>query len=512
MPRRNADAERRAPRRNADTGRRPGRLLAEWLAVGAGLSLLVAVLVLTRAVERLDYLIYDTIATIAPLPPPDAIVIVAIDEASLARIGPWPWPRSVHAAAIARIAAAGPRAIGYDVLFTEPGTNDAALDTALRHAGNIVLPMQFRVPGGNGRGYDEVLPVVGKTLGTATGTETATARIGQSVVRPDVDGVVRSLDLALDGTRRWPHVAVLLAGPQRLPGFAARPPEQPLRRVGERLVGFRGPPGSFRTIPFAAVLAGDVPPEVFAGRIVMVGATAAGMGDQFSTPAAGAAAGVTAGVTPGVELQASLVADLLQGRDLRRAGPAAALALALAALWLGMAGLLRLRPAAAAFCGAGLLVLVLAAAAAVFRTSGLWVAPAAALTGLLLAQPLWAWRRLAVVNDWMLQELVDLGRQGGLVPALAPTASADPVTRTTRLLAATIDRVEQLREIADAAIRGLPDATLLVGRDGRIAAANTAAEALFGAEPALAAVDAEFPGLPEFGAAALADPHTPWHG
>ncbi|MBC7520260.1 MAG: histidine kinase, partial [Sandarakinorhabdus sp.] len=82
-------------------------------------------------------------------------------------------------------------------------------------------------------------------------------------------------------------------------------------------------------------------------------------------------------------------------------------------LWLGMAGLLRLRPAAAALFGAGLVLLVMAAAAAVFARFGLWVGPAAALAVLLLAQPTWAWRRPAVGTRWVMDVLAELGQGGG---------------------------------------------------------------------------------------------------
>ena len=117
---------------------RPAPLLIEWLAVGAAISLLVVVLVMTGAVRRLDNLLYDVVVTARPAPPPDDIIIIAIDEASLARIGPWPWPRGIHAAAIDRVAAARPRALGYDILFTEAQRGDAALDAALRRAGGVV--------------------------------------------------------------------------------------------------------------------------------------------------------------------------------------------------------------------------------------------------------------------------------------------------------------------------------------------------------------------------------------
>lgn len=45
--------------------------------------------------------------------PPRDIVIVAVDDASLQRVGNWPWPRSVMAEALDRITAGHPRAVAY---------------------------------------------------------------------------------------------------------------------------------------------------------------------------------------------------------------------------------------------------------------------------------------------------------------------------------------------------------------------------------------------------------------
>src|SRR4051812_18372249 len=56
------------------------------------------------------------------------IVVVAIDEASIDKLGRWPWPRSVHGKIIDRLSKAGARAIAFDVLFTEPDKQDPASD------------------------------------------------------------------------------------------------------------------------------------------------------------------------------------------------------------------------------------------------------------------------------------------------------------------------------------------------------------------------------------------------
>ena len=48
------------------------------------------------------------------------VVFIDIDEASLQRIGQFPWPRSIFADLVEKMTAAGSAAIAFDILFTEP--------------------------------------------------------------------------------------------------------------------------------------------------------------------------------------------------------------------------------------------------------------------------------------------------------------------------------------------------------------------------------------------------------
>jgi adenylate cyclase len=50
----------------------------------------------------------------------DGVVVVAIDDASLKTMGQWPWPRSVLAQIVERVAAEKPAAIAIDAFFPEP--------------------------------------------------------------------------------------------------------------------------------------------------------------------------------------------------------------------------------------------------------------------------------------------------------------------------------------------------------------------------------------------------------
>jgi adenylate cyclase len=59
------------------------------------------------------------------------VVVVAVDDPSVDTVGRWPWPRTVFAQLLDRIAAAQPLAIGVDVMFSEPS---AFAETDLRRA------------------------------------------------------------------------------------------------------------------------------------------------------------------------------------------------------------------------------------------------------------------------------------------------------------------------------------------------------------------------------------------
>lgn len=55
-----------------------------------------------------------------PRPANDNIVIVAIDDYSLSKMGRWPWPRSYHAELLDILSRAGAKTIGFDLIFTAP--------------------------------------------------------------------------------------------------------------------------------------------------------------------------------------------------------------------------------------------------------------------------------------------------------------------------------------------------------------------------------------------------------
>ncbi len=75
------------------------------------------------AIARLRLSVFDTYLELAPRPLPAEqlpVRIVDIDEASLARIGQWPWPRTHLARIIDSLGRAGARTITLDLILAEP--------------------------------------------------------------------------------------------------------------------------------------------------------------------------------------------------------------------------------------------------------------------------------------------------------------------------------------------------------------------------------------------------------
>ena len=80
-----------------------------------------------RLTASVDHLVYDSLLRLRSQPVLPDIAVVEIDNASIARLGRWPWPRDVHAKLLEEIAKAHPAAIVYDVLFTEPWSTSSGL-------------------------------------------------------------------------------------------------------------------------------------------------------------------------------------------------------------------------------------------------------------------------------------------------------------------------------------------------------------------------------------------------
>jgi signal transduction histidine kinase len=238
----------------------------------------------------------------------------------------------------------------------------------------------------------------------------AAVGLGRVGARLDDDGIARAVDLREGvGAAVWPLFAeelLRVARRQPMPVVAAYIPQAGpgLVREGLRRIAFAGPPGTIPRISYARVLEGNVPPEVFAGKTVLVGATAIGLGDFLPTPVSAHGQPM-----PGVELQANAWLSM-RDNHLSRSVPGWLGTLSCAALALvPLLWLRRLMPLPGLLASVLWVAVVGIASALLPSLFNLWFAPTGALVAGLSAFPLWSWRRLEAARLHLDQELLQLG-------------------------------------------------------------------------------------------------------
>ncbi|MBI5358839.1 adenylate/guanylate cyclase domain-containing protein [Candidatus Amesbacteria bacterium] len=201
------------------------------------------------------------------------IIIVAIDDKSINKIGRWPWSRKVHAELLEKLSVVRPTAIGYDVAFPEASNpeSDQALSLAFsKH--NIILPVE-QVDMGLQKPY-----------------ELFQTKTGLVNVLVDNDGIVRKIPID---------------------SFASKIINKKAEINGNYLrINYSGKPGSFNTYSFIDVLENKIPLENFANKYVLVGATAVDLHDSQVTP-------VSMGrEMAGVEIHANAMTTILENKYL----------------------------------------------------------------------------------------------------------------------------------------------------------------------------------------------------
>jgi len=283
-------------------------------------------------------------------------IVVEIDERALEARGQWPWPRQVVADLIRGISAAGPAAVGVDLLFVEadrvaPG-GDAALVQALQ-GGKVVMG----IAGLEHRDRRYPFPPRAAPLRTSGSRELPLRRFdGHLQSRSEISRAAAGLGLLSTESsdrviRRVPLVArigqvvVPTLSIEMLRVAAGLPVLRIHDQGGERvqlLLGdlavpmqsdgsfhvYFGPHDPERFVSAEEVLSGRAAPELLRDKLVLVGITGLGLLDFQATPLGER--------IPGVEVHAQILEQMYDGASLRRPGAATWLEAAL----LAAAGLL----------------------------------------------------------------------------------------------------------------------------------------------------------------------------
>ena len=451
--------------------RKPPKLRYSWLLLSAFLLTLVYALSAPGQLTRFNGAIQDASAWLHQRAASPDVVIVAIDDHSIESIGRWPWRRALHAAVIERISAGQPRAIGMDIVFSEedldyPG-DDLLLQRALQRNGHTVLPVTRSAQ-----------TQINEPLSSL---RSAAIALGHTQMPVDADGVVRRFN-AIEGPKESPqwHMALSLhcvgqTGKPCQPAQApADAPSASWLQLQPQVIAFAAPQQGntpFATYSYIDVLRGDIPAAAFRGKYVLIGATAAGLGEKFTAPV-----GFGARLISNVEMLAHVLSGIQQDLHLEPASPELNRALNLIAVLLALLALARFGPSGGLLACAGLAILALLTAGLAPRWGHIQTAPAAALLGLASAYPLWSWLRLRSATQFLALELRDLQGQG------LPISSANVLTGDAldQRIAAVEQASRQLRSLhhfVSESLRQLPSATFVCDRSGKVLLANTAAHA-----------------------------------
>lgn len=436
------------------------RLAIEWLAIGIFASMVVVLTTLWHATVPFDNLLYDRLSAAIRPAADDDILIVAIDDPSLNALGKWPWDRATHAALLEKLQAKQPRSITFDILLSEPSTpaSDNALAEVMKKGpAPISMPLHFSAPGNDGRAYDTIMPA-----SIFAGSASA---VGHANVTFDADGIVRraALCFRIDGEKaRWVHLMELAFRA----GSSIASKAYNRTTCGDELLLPYAQRGSFAEISYADLLSGDVPDGVIRGRDVIIGATATGMGDNFSTPNG------EQGQLSGVEIMANMLGAIRRDEFIIPIGQAWTVGAALLPLWLLMTGFLFWRPRVVLATSLATIAIILNISSILLWNS-IWLAPGAALLGVLIVYPLWGWRRLQAMSDFMEAELRLLELEGAASPLPVQISRAtDIVGRQSEALAGSIDHMRDLRRFVADTLADLPDPMFVTDPDGTVTLIN----------------------------------------
>ncbi|CAB3773886.1 CHASE2 domain-containing protein [Paraburkholderia humisilvae] len=455
------------------------RSIVEWFVLGGVAIGILLAFVLGDMTERLDWTVYDVVLEQLVDQPRNDMIVVNIDDRSLRELGQWPWPRSLHARLLETLAQASPRAVLYDVLFTEPTDEDEVLAHAVR-----LTPTYLPVLMTHGAGEHTDLP---EAIMPVPALRTAAAGLGFVNVDADRDGILRGMQLVVQAReRKWPQFVVpvyMRLRNQSAPadrGCEFEPPNhrgQPITSHGAQcpthiLIPFNRAFYRIPEVSFSAVLRGEVPPEFFRNRIVFIGATAPGLSDHFATPNA-----ESNGVTPGIFIHVSVLTTLLNQNEIRPASKVEIILLSMIPLCSLLAAMLISTPARAFACLVVLLAITGFASQYLLRFERMWISPVPAIAVLLLTYFLWSWRRLALAMSWLVEELEQLTREPHIFPDLnrGPEPRGDVLARYMSSIRYVTKRQREMRRFIWNTLNSLPHPVLVSNRSTHILFLNTAA-------------------------------------
>ncbi len=344
---------------------------AHLIALGVLAAFIVLRATDSQPVQLLRFKVFDGYQQITPRADSNQpVVIIDLDDESLAEHGQWPWPRTLLAKLVLKLKKAGVVAVAYDIVFSEPDrTSPGLLADSIRGLDKKTKEKLRKMPSNDDtfarimKGYkvvlgqstqqrvlsDEVQRKSVKTtwanLNKATTVkglkpnnflysfpsivrnietlENAAQGIGVFTFVPSVDGIVRQVPLVVRvGDNLYPTLALelyrvataqptmaLVYDTAGMRGVKLKGLNIPTDRNGQIWMKF-GKHDRSLYVSARDVLNGTADPQRLAGKLAFLGTSAIGLLDIKATPLDAA--------LPGVEVHAQLLQNILDKNYLAR--------------------------------------------------------------------------------------------------------------------------------------------------------------------------------------------------
>jgi len=258
---------------------------ALWIAIATAVA--VTLLIAFAGDRAYELPVRDAMLRALPARDARATIVIAIDEASLKAIGPWPWPRTFIARLVDRAVEGGTRGVVLDILLPEARAGDDQLARSLRRAPSVAVAVLDQ--------HEWLLPAPSLHAPAAHGH-----------FELDHDGIVRRLASTKQSRdRSLPAISVAAAS---MMTSAPIP-------VGQSIApAFRTPAHEIPQLSAYEVLRGGAP--LARGKIVFIGSTAFAVGDRVLTPTAAEHL-----PDPGVTVHAAATESLVRGETIHTLPP-----------------------------------------------------------------------------------------------------------------------------------------------------------------------------------------------
>jgi CHASE2 domain-containing sensor protein/signal transduction histidine kinase len=394
----------------------------QLLALSLLMALFAGFMMQNKLAQTLDWLVFDYAQNFSFQSNENELVVIEIDDKSIAALGRWPWSRSIHAKLLDSLLLAQSGPVAFDVLFSDVDSvfpeADLAFKASLSSHGRVVLPLHIEKLGFQGQVIE---------MPPAQMFYHASAGIGHVHIAQDSDGIARSVFLKEGvGKAYWPHLSLTLlkltgTTDFTLPGLkntkASSIKMHTIERDFLNYIPLSGHGSSVRHVSYIDVLNGDISSGLLKGKTIFVGATAAGLGDVFTT---------SIGPVFGVDLNAWIYIALRDDTFIQAAPHYLSVYLNAIFVFVFLLFLGKLNPRRFFVLGLSSIALLFVVSILLQIVWRLWLPVIPAVLAVVIFYPFWNWLRLELALGYLrkeLKELIDVTNSSSSSTSRSPSSS-----------------------------------------------------------------------------------------